>query len=225
MHGLGRMKRLLALGMAAVALLGGCGSSGGDPSSSSVPLSQEEDQEETMAQELQKQLIAILNLNRNEEETQVGDSDALETAVDFFLEYVLQDPQKYLTQGQDPSDLDGMLREKNTYAFVYDGSLPAVEVGRKILSDLEKLDDDTGTSGAVYGDLSSIAITYGEGEKGALWLVLATTKLKVGPAGGTGSGQTGSTGSGQTGSTGSDQTTDPGSGETGNTGSGTESET
>lgn len=187
---LGRTRRFWAMGMLAAVLLSGCGSTGGEPSASSILLTQEEVEEENAAQELQKQIIAIMNLDRDED-NQMGSSSALETAAAFFLSYVLQNPQAYLTEGTDYTDLDGMLPD-STYAFVYDGKLSAVEAGKAILDALQKLDSEGNGGAFSYSDPNSIAIVYGEGENGSVWLALVSNAGSMGPSGstGTGSGQT-----------------------------------
>lgn len=166
----GRVRRFLAMGMLAAVLLSGCGSTAGDLSASSSQLLEEETQEETMAQELQKQLMAILNLERSQEDRITSDA-ALEQAAAFFLDYVLQDPQAYLRE-EDPATLEDMLFE-NTYAFVYDGELSATEVGKRMLDILKDLEAGNIDQETFYRNLQSIAVAYGKGEKGAVWLMLA----------------------------------------------------
>lgn len=168
MHWLGRMRRCLALGMVAAVLLSGCGSVGECPASSSVQLTEEENDEETMAQELQKQIMAVLNLRRPLEDRMTSDS-ALEQAAAFFLTYVLQDPDINPTEVQNPTDLDGMLTDQYTYAFVYNGALSAAQAGKKILESLEQLDTNPDL---LYMEPQSIAIAYGRREEKSVWLML-----------------------------------------------------
>ena len=165
---IGRMKRMMAAGMLAAVLLGGCGAGPVDLSASSAAFEEEEEEEagqETEAQQLEKQLIAILNLSAKE----TVEADAsLKQAADFFLTYVLQDPQAYCEIEQ-PVDLDGLLDHKNTIALVYDGQLSAVQAGKEVLTALNTVDDLE----LSYYRLKSIAVAFGEGEKGPVWLVLA----------------------------------------------------
>lgn len=166
MYRTGRMKRVLAAGMLAVVLLSGCGSTASDLQTSAVP-PVEEAEGETEAKQLENQLISIWNLG-HEEEDQIASDASLEEAASFFLDYVLQNPRKYLTKNQKPSDLDGMLTNTYMMAFVYDGELPAVQAGKEILTALY-------SAGAEmrYRSLQSICIVYGQGEKGSVWLALA----------------------------------------------------
>lgn len=167
-HWMGRTRRILAMGMLAAALLGGCGSTGGGLPASSIQILEGEAEEETMAQELQKQIVAVLNVKRSLDKRMTSDA-ALEQAASFFLDYLLQDPNIDLSKVQNPTNLGGMLTDKNNYAFVYDGELSAVQVGRKVLDKLEELASDQYLK---YKNLESIAVVYGEQAGKSLWLVL-----------------------------------------------------
>ena len=176
---IGRMKRMMAAGMLAAVLLGGCGAGPVDLSASSETFEEEEEAgQETEAQQLEKQLIAILNLNAEEK---VEADASLKQAADFFLTYVLQDPQAYCEIEQ-PVDLDGLLDNKNTIALVYDGQLSAVQAGKEVLTALNTVDDPV----LMYYRLKSIAVAFGEGEKGPVWLVLAQYGIPSSTAGMTG---------------------------------------
>ena len=183
---IGRMKRMMAAGMLAAVLLGGCGAGPVDLSASSAAFEEEEEEEagqETEAQQLEKQLIAILNLNAEEK---VEADASLKQAADFFLTYVLQDPQAYYELAQ-PVDLDGLLDHKNTIALVYDGQLSAVQAGKEVLTALKKKASDTVDDPVLrYYRLKSIAVAFGEGEKGPVWLVLAQYGIPSSTAGMTG---------------------------------------
>ena len=167
-HWMGRTRRILAMGMLAAALLGGCGSTGGGLPASSIQILEGEAEEETMAQELQKQIVAVLNVKRPLDKRMTSDA-ALEQAASFFLDYLLQDPNIDLSKVQNPTNLGGMLTDKNNYAFVYDGELSAVQVGRKVLDKLEELASDQYLK---YKNVESIAVVYGEQAGKSLWLVL-----------------------------------------------------
>ena len=167
-HWMGRTRRILAMGMLAAALLGGCGSTGGGLPASSIQILEGEAEEETMAQKLQKQIVAVLNVKRSLDERMTSDA-ALEQAASFFLDYLLQDPNIDLSKVQNPTNLGGMLTDKDNYAFVYDGELSAVQVGRKVLEKLEELASDQYLK---YKNVESIAVVYGEQAGKSLWLVL-----------------------------------------------------
>lgn len=167
-HWMGRTRRILAMGMLAAALLGGCGSTGGGLPASSIQILEGEAEEETMAQELQKQIVAVLNVKRPLDKRMTSDA-ALEQAASFFLDYLLQDPNIDLSKVQNTTNLGGMLTDKDNYAFVYDGELSAVQVGRKVLDKLEELASDQYLR---YKNLESIAVVYGEQAGKSLWLVL-----------------------------------------------------
>lgn len=167
-HWMGRTRRILAMGMLAAALLGGCGSTGGGLPASSIQILEGEAEEETMAQELQKQIVAVLNVKRPLDKRMTSDA-ALEQAASFFLDYLLQDPNIDLSKVQNPTNLGGMLTDKDNYAFVYDGELSAVQVGRKVLDKLEELASDQYLK---YKNVESIAVVYGEQAGKSLWLVL-----------------------------------------------------
>ena len=167
-HWMGRTRRILAMGMLAAALLGGCGSTGGGLPASSIQILEGEAEEETMAQELQKQIVAVLNVKRPLDKRMTSDA-ALEQAASFFLDYLLQDPNIDLPKVQNPTNLGGMLTDKDNYAFVYDGELSAVQVGRKVLDKLEELASDQYLK---YKNVESIAVVYGEQAGKSLWLVL-----------------------------------------------------
>lgn len=167
-HWMGRTRRILAMGMLAAALLGGCGSTGGGLPASSIQILEGEAEEETMAQELQKQIVAVLNVKRPLDKRMTSDA-ALEQAASFFLDYLLQDPNIDLSKVQNPTNLGGMLTDKDNYAFVYDGELSAVQVGRKVLDKLKELASDHYLK---YKNLESIAVVYGEQAGKSLWLVL-----------------------------------------------------
>lgn len=167
-HWMGRTRRILAMGMLAAALLGGCGSTGGGLPASSIQILEGEAEEETMAQELQKQIVAVLNVKRSLDKRMTSDA-ALEQAASFFLDYLLQDPNIDLSKMQNPTNLGGMLTDKDNYAFVYDGELSAVQVGRKVLDKLEELASDQYLK---YKNVESIAVVYGEQAGKSLWLVL-----------------------------------------------------
>ena len=167
-HWMGRTRRILAIGMLAAALLGGCGSTGGGLPASSIQILEGEAEEETMAQELQKQIVAVLNVKRPLDKRMTSDA-ALEQAASFFLDYLLQDPNIDLPKVQNPTNLGGMLTDKDNYAFVYDGELSAVQVGRKVLDKLEELASDHYLK---YKNVESIAVVYGEQAGKSLWLVL-----------------------------------------------------
>lgn len=167
-HWMGRTRRILAMGMLAAALLGGCGSTGGGLPASSIQILEGEAEEETMAQELQKQIVAVLNVKRPLDKRMTSDA-ALEQAASFFLDYLLQDPNIDLSKMQNPTNLGGMLTDKDNYAFVYDGELSAVQVGRKVLDKLEELASDQYLK---YKNVESIAVVYGEQAGKSLWLVL-----------------------------------------------------
>lgn len=167
-HWMGRTRRILAMGMLAAALLGGCGSTGGGLPASSIQILEGEAEEETMAQELQKQIVAVLNVKRPLDKRMTSDA-ALEQAASFFLDYLLQDPNIDLSKMQNPTNLGGMLTDKDNYAFVYDGELSAVQVGRKVLDKLEELASNQYLK---YKNLESIAVVYGEQAGKSLWLVL-----------------------------------------------------
>ena len=167
-HWMGRTRRILAIGMLAAALLGGCGSTGGGLPARSIQILEGEAEEETMAQELQKQIVAVLNVKRPLDKRMTSDA-ALEQAASFFLDYLLQDPNIDLPKVQNPTNLGGMLTDKDNYAFVYDGELSAVQVGRKVLDKLEELASDHYLK---YKNVESIAVVYGEQAGKSLWLVL-----------------------------------------------------
>lgn len=167
-HWMGRTRRILAMGMLAAALLGGCGSTGGGLPASSIQILEGEAEEETMAQELQKQIVAVLNVKRPLDKRMTSDA-ALEQAASFFLDYLLQDPNIDLSKVQNSTNLGGMLTDKDNYAFVYDGELSAVQVGRKVLDKLEELASDQYLK---YKNVESIAVVYGEQAGKSLWLVL-----------------------------------------------------
>ncbi len=167
-HWMGRTRRILAMGMLAAALLGGCGSTGGGLPASSIQILEGEAEEETMAQELQKQIVAVLNVKRPLDKRMTSDA-ALEQAASFFLDYLLQDPNIDLSNMQNPTNLGGMLTDKDNYAFVYDGELSAVQVGKKVLDKLKELASDHYLK---YKNLESIAVVYGEQAGKSLWLVL-----------------------------------------------------
>lgn len=167
-HWMGRTRRILAMGMLAAALLGGCGSTGGGLPASSIQILEGEAEEETMAQELQKQIVAVLNVKRPLDKRMTSDA-ALEQAASFFLDYLLQDPNIDLSKVQNPTNLGGMLTDKNNYAFVYDGELSAVQVGKKVLDKLKELALDQYLK---YKNVESIAVVYGEQAGKSLWLVL-----------------------------------------------------
>ena len=167
-HWMGRTRRILAMGMLAAALLGGCGSTGGGLPASSIQILEGEAEEETMAQELQKQIVAVLNVKRPLDKRMTSDA-ALEQAASFFLDYLLQDPNIDLSKVQNTTNLGGMLKDKDNYAFVYDGELSAVQVGRKVLDKLEELASDQYLQ---YKNVESIAVVYGEQAGKSLWLVL-----------------------------------------------------
>lgn len=201
MHCLGRMRRFLAMGMLAAVLLSGCGSTGEGSYAGFEQLTEEETEEETMAQKLQKQIIAVLNVRGSLEDRITSDAD-LEQAAAFFLEYLLQNPDMDLTAVSNPTNLNGMLIDLYTYAFVYDGELSAVQTGEKILADLKKL---TESNEALKVRVpQSVAIVHGEeGEKSA-WLVLihySVDEVDTGEEGSQKPGGTGSAGSGNTGDT------------------------
>ena len=167
-HWMGRTRRILAMGMLAAALLGGCGSTGGGLPASSIQILEGEAEEETMAQELQKQIVAVLNVKRPLDKRMTSDA-ALEQAASFFLDYLLQDPNIDLSKMQNPTNLGGMLTDKDNYAFVYDGELSAVQVGKKVLEKLKELASDHYLK---YKNVESIAVVYGEQAGKSLWLVL-----------------------------------------------------
>ena len=167
-HWMGRTRRILAMGMLAAALLGGCGSTGGGLPASSIQILEGEAEEETMAQELQKQIVAVLNVKRPLDKRMTSDA-ALEQAASFFLDYLLQDPNIDLSKVQNPTNLGGMLTDKDNYAFVYDGELSAVQVGKKVLDKLKELASDHYLK---YKNVESIAVVYGEQAGKSLWLVL-----------------------------------------------------
>ena len=167
-HWMGRTRRILAMGMLAAALLGGCGSTGGGLPASSIQILEGEAEEETMAQELQKQIVAVLNVKRPLDKRMTSDA-ALEQAASFFLDYLLQDPNIDLSKVQNTTNLGGMLTDKDNYAFVYDGELSAVQVGKKVLDKLKELASDHYLK---YKNLESIAVVYGEQAGKSLWLVL-----------------------------------------------------
>lgn len=167
-HWMGRTRRILAMGMLAAALLGGCGSTGGGLPASSIQILEGEAEEETMAQELQKQIVAVLNVKRPLDKRMTSDA-ALEQAASFFLDYLLQDPNIDLSKVQNPTNLGGMLTDKDNYAFVYDGELSAVQVGKKVLEKLKELASDHYLK---YKNVESIAVVYGEQAGKSLWLVL-----------------------------------------------------
>ena len=167
-HWMGRTRRILAMGMLAAALLGGCGSTGGGLPASSIQILEGEAEEETMAQELQKQIVAVLNVKRSLDKRMTSDA-ALEQAASFFLDYLLQDPNIDLSKVQNTTNLGGMLTDKNNYAFVYDGELSAVQVGKKVLDKLKELASDQYLR---YKNVESIAVVYGEQAGKSLWLVL-----------------------------------------------------
>lgn len=167
-HWMGRTRRILAMGMLAAALLGGCGSTGGGLPASSIQILEGEAEEETMAQELQKQIVAVLNVKRPLDKRMTSDA-ALEQAASFFLDYLLQDPNIDLSKVQNTTNLGGMLTDKDNYAFVYDGELSAVQVGKKVLDKLKELASDQYLK---YKKVESIAVVYGEQAGKSLWLVL-----------------------------------------------------
>lgn len=167
---MGRMKRIWAAGILAAVLLSGCGSAQADLSASSVPPAEEEAAQETEAQQLEKQLIALINLGCKEG-SEIASDASLDQVADFCLDYVLQNPQFYWRRKQ-PADLDGMLNRKDTIAFAYDGTLSAVQAGAAFLEDLESV-DFSGDVLMMYHQLKSISVVYGEGENGSVWLMLA----------------------------------------------------
>lgn len=178
---IGRVKRLMAAGMMAMALLSGCGSDAEEFSAVSVPpIVEEGTEKEDVAGELQKQLMAIINLDRSQN-NQVASDSSLTTAAEFYLSYVIQNPQAYLTAGEEMAELQDLL-PKNTYLFVYDGGLSAGQAGKEMLQDLQETASQLGK----YMELNSIAVLYGEGDHGSAWLLLAragTPRAQAAPSG------------------------------------------
>lgn len=170
---IGRMKRMMAAAMLASVLLSGCGSAPVDPSASSAPPAEEETAQESEAQELEKQLIAILNLG-NELGEPVESDSSLDQVADFCLACVLQNPQSYWDKEQ-PAELDGMPELKDTVVFVYDGTMPATQAGTAFLTDVKKVNRDP-NSELQFHRLKNLAVVYGEGETGSVWLILAYYK-------------------------------------------------
>ena len=161
---IGRMKRMMAAAMLASVLLSGCGSAPVDPSASSAPPAEDETAQESEAQELEKQLIAILNLG-NELGEPVESDSSLDQVADFCLACVLQNPQSYWDKEQ-PAELDGMLELKDTAAS---------QAGTAFLTDVKKVNSDP-NSELQFHRLKNLAVVYGEGETGSVWLILAYYK-------------------------------------------------
>lgn len=157
---------VLGTAVLAAALLSGCGSAA--PASfpevpdTTVP---DETEQELLGDKLEKQLLAILNLGRQEDEQVVSD-DQLEAVADFYLEAALEDPQAYPADGQ-YRNVNG---EKNCYFLVYDGALPSIEAGDAIQASLKELDQK---AALYYGKLQNLEVAYGRNEDRAVWLVVA----------------------------------------------------
>lgn len=171
MYRMQRMKQYLILGLLVMMLLSSCSSVSNNPYADSEPPLEEEEEgeEEAAAQQLEQQLMAMLNLNS--EESQPVSSDAsLDQAAAFYLEYVLQNPEEYVTENSEDNYIQAFLEGRNIYVLAYDGNLPAVQVGEKVLIALQEIKEDQPE--LIYKVLKSIAVAYGEGENGSAWVVL-----------------------------------------------------
>lgn len=170
MYHAGRRKRfwagVLAAGMLAVFLLSGCSSAAvtpGNPSDDSLLPGLEEGQDEEKGQELTQNLLAWLILD--DSSCPVSTDENLNSVAAMLLDYVLLNPEFYL--GSDNLN-DLLILPKQTYAAVYDGSMPASQVGIEILEQLKdwKAENE-------YAELSSLTVLYGQGKDQSVWLVLA----------------------------------------------------
>lgn len=169
-------------------MLGGCGYTMVPneyllQSNEETVVDQEEEEEVVLTggEQLRNQLIAMLNLSRDADK-HVSSSTALDEAVAFCMEVVLQNPQTYIfdTQNGIQSMKDAL--GEYAYLYVYDGTLAYGNVARQALEDIRKDEDEinesnasSGSSGGekIYIQLANISAMYGEGDLGAVWVILA----------------------------------------------------
>ena len=121
----------------------------------------------TPAERLENQLIAVLNLDRDDDH-QVTASTSLDDASSFFMELILQEPQLYISTQTGKDKLQSLLG-KDTYAFVYDGKLTSAKAGSQCLSSLKALDKELSLQ---YFTLQSLSVNYGQDGSTSAWLIL-----------------------------------------------------
>lgn len=166
---------VLLAGVLSMLCLGGCGYTMVPneyllQTNENQELDQEED--ETVlsgGEKLRSQLIAMLNLNRDTEEY-VFVSNALDEAVAFCLEVVLQDPQTHITTTQQGTQSMKSTLGEYVYLYVYDGTLSYGKVAGQALSDIQR--DENTVFTERYRKITSVSVAYGEGTQGAIWVIL-----------------------------------------------------
>lgn len=132
-------------------------------------LEEQAEKESLEEQQLEEQLLSVLNLGAEEEE-QVVASTTLDTASSFFMELVLEQMEEgddILTIQRDLNNLTTM-KESSTFAFVYDGSLSAAQVGKNALSDITERGKEEGV-----GRVCAINVNHETQGRNSAWLILA----------------------------------------------------
>ncbi len=161
------MKRCVAACMVMLLLLCGCNAS--QPNSTDLdPSLTEAEETEPETEEhkvLQKQLISLLNTER-EIDNQITTSSKLDDIAEMLAKIAVEDPDKYGTDG-DVMACD--IPVSNLYACVYDGKMNVVQLSEQLLPDLskwqKKFKDDVKW-------ISGLSIAHTENKGYSVWLVL-----------------------------------------------------
>lgn len=159
-------------------LLGGCGYTMVPNEyllqSNEQPVTDQEEEEEeesalTEGEKLRNQLIAMLNLTRGAEE-RIASSTALDEAVAFCVEVVLEDPQTYILDTQSGVQSMQNILGLHAYLYVYDGTLAYGQVAGQALGDIRS--DENTMINEEFKKITSIGVAYGEEAEGAVWVIL-----------------------------------------------------
>lgn len=160
---------VLLAGVLAMSLLSGCGYTlvSTDSLNQEDELPPAEETGQTQAEQLQNQLIAVLNLDRQPND-RILSSTSLNEASSLFLEIVLENPEWYTSTQEGAQSLKGMMT-KLTNIYVYDGARSSASVGNEVIPCLNQ---DIAGMKKKYLKLYSLSVAYGESSEGSAWVIL-----------------------------------------------------
>lgn len=178
-----RKNRLAAAGaacmMAIAMMLSGCGYTlvsteellqlNQAPVQEEEELEEEPEREPLQEEQLEEQLLAVLNLDTDEDHRVVA-SSSLDTAGSLFIGMVLDGLQNGSTLEQLQSELSNMGGQHNLRIFVYNGTISSFQAGKKALTDIQ----DTNSG---WGSPSAINVSYGSAGSYSAWLILVKSKI------------------------------------------------
>lgn len=121
----------------------------------------------SQAERLESQMLSVLNLSSSKGHTVTSDS-SLDAAASLFLDLILEEEKTCEEMEIYLNNLSAM-KNSNTYALVYDGTLSSARVGNEAIGRIDAISQE---KSAVFQKLALLSVSYGESGSRSAWLIL-----------------------------------------------------